>query len=378
MKAVLTGDWHLEAGWHLGNADPELGSTRMADARRILTEITAEEADVLVFLGDMARTATPKPTAYRIAQDALRAAAAPNVLMLVGNHDYTGEATSCVHVTAKALRRAKVADGPLLTTPAGLQIGVLPWTPPARMFDAAPHDPGEMNRLVAKGLVEVAQGLAAKLDRSKPSLLVGHWLLAGGDLQTGVSVIEAGEPLVDAALLEAQGWDAVIFGHNHRHQQVGDRCFHCGPPLRGGFSEQDLDAGYMVVEWDDGGADVRFVATDDRPLVTLDLDGLPPYAIDAELADAVVRVRITCDEAQAEALHVDSGRALLGFVDELIEAGAFKIVGPQVVVERPERKRSQLTVEAEPERALAEWLDQQGINGSLGARVQAEAQRLWA
>jgi DNA repair exonuclease SbcCD nuclease subunit len=390
MKAVITGDWHLESGYHLGDVDLALGNTRLADAARVLGQIAEEECDVLIFLGDAARTATPKPSAYRVAQDALRAAKAKAVLLIVGNHDYTGEANTCVHVMAEGLSRCRVYTEPKLTVPAGLQVGLLPWSPPSRLFAAAPHDPRRMHQLAADALVGIARGLAAKVDPAKPSLLVGHWLLAGGRLQTGSDVMEAAEPLLPVAELEQGPWDVILFGHNHSHQAVGDRSWHVGPPMRGGFGEQDLATGYMVVEWSAFGdgevasPDVRFVETADRRLLTVDVDvaaflGRGEVEWGEDLDGAVVRLRVACTDAEAHQLHADGQRLLRELVGHAREAGAVKVIGPQVVVERQEReRRSDLTVEVDPSRAFGAWLSQREIDANLKPVVEAEARRIMA
>lgn len=385
MRVVVSGDWHLESGAHLGEVDAALGNTRLADAARALRRISEEEADVLVFLGDAARTATPKPTAYRIAQDALRASNAQAVVLLIGNHDFTGERSTCVHVMAEGLPRCRVYSAAQLTRPAGLQLGVLPWTPPNRLFAAAPHDLRRVNQLAGEALEGVAAGMAAELDPAKPSLLVGHWLLSGGDLQTGASVIETREPIISTEALELQGWDSIIFGHNHRHQQCGSKTWHCGPPMRGGFGEAEIETGYMVVEWDDAGrAESSFVPIDDRRLVTVDLTGGfahpsadAPSCTRGEVEDAIVRVRVTCSESEAELLRAD--RDVEKLVARLRELGAYKVVGPQWNIERAEReKRSNLTVETDPQQALGSWLDGQELDPDLRSRVEAEAKELMA
>ena len=378
MKAILYGDLHLESGAHLGDADPDLGNTRLADARRALSAIAQEEADVLIFLGDAARTATPKPTAYRIAQDALREAKAGAVVLLVGNHDFTGERSTCVHVIAEGLPRCRVFGEPQLTKPAGLQLGVLPWTPSSRLFAAAPHDLRRVHQLAAESLVAITRGMASQLDPAKPSLLVGHWLLSGGQLQTGASVIEAREPVLPAAELELQGWDAIVFGHNHRHQRAGERSWHCGPPLRGGFGEAEIETGYMVVEWDEAGrAHSRFMPIEDRRLLTVDLEGLSWRPPAEDVRDAIVRVRVNCTEREAEEMR--STGAVDALVRHLREAGAAKIVGPQWNIERAAReRRSDLTVDVDPKRALTTWLDAQEIGADLRPLVESEAGRLMA
>lgn len=396
MKVIVTGDWHLESGQHLGDADPEVGNTRLRDAERVLTAICQEPCDVLVFLGDLARTATPGPTAYAIARRALESAVADHIVMLVGNHDFTGEKATCVDVVGGGTRAIVCSEPRLIDVPtdkvenlellgsatSGIQIGVVPWTPPSRLFAAAPHDPRAMNTLAGDALTQVALGLSAGLD-GRPSLLVGHWLLAGGALQQGADVIQAREPLLSATALEAQGWDAIAFGHNHRHQLVGENSWHVGPPMRGGFGEESIETGYMLFEWEEEwearppSPKATFVPVHDRPIWTLDVDPELPDAwspaAPADPAGSIVRVRLSCTEEELAWLQADN--ALEHVVAQLREAGAVKVVGPQITVDRAERaRRSDMTVDTDPFAALGVYLDQNDpANRDL---VEREARRI--
>jgi hypothetical protein len=124
---------------------------------------------------------------------------------------------------------------------------------------------------------------------------------------------------------------------------------------------------------------VRFVPVEDRALITVELDGIGKERPEGhmrldEVDGAIVRVKIRCTEAQAEALHADSSARLRQLVAELKRAGAVKVVGPQMDVQRPERARSELTVDVDPARALTTWLDGQDLADR--GLVEREAQRI--
>lgn len=251
MKVLAFGDLHLEAGGSLGHVHPELGNTRLADARRILGKISEVECDVLIFLGDLGRTPKPGPVAYSIAREAFQKSPADDIVLLHGNHDHGGEVYSCLNVLADGLDGAHVVTTPELLHFGDLQVGCLPWAPPNRLFDKAPHQPRKMSRLVAERLVDVARGLGQQIDPARPSILIGHWLVAGEKLAGGLSVMETREPLVQATDLEASGpWDRILFGHNHLRQRISDNVWSVGPPMRGGFGEEDAPTGYAMVEWE--------------------------------------------------------------------------------------------------------------------------------
>jgi DNA repair exonuclease SbcCD nuclease subunit len=250
VTACVLSDLHLEAGGSLGRPDADLGNTRLADARRILGKIMETPCDVLLFLGDLARGPRPGPVAYSIAAEAFARSPAKRIVLLQGNHDFGGERYSCLHVLADSLPNAEVVTTPKLLDIEGLQVGCLPWTPPNRLFDKAPHQPRKMSRLVAERLVDIARGLSQELDPARPSILIAHWLIAGEKLLSGIPVMETREPLIPAADLEAStDFDLAIAGHNHRRQVLSETIFCLGPPMRGGWGEQDAETGFGVVTW---------------------------------------------------------------------------------------------------------------------------------
>jgi DNA repair exonuclease SbcCD nuclease subunit len=385
VRAIVFSDVHLESGGHLGGVDTDYENTRLRDAERILGEIVAAPHDVLIFGGDMGRTAAPRPVAYRILQRALAASAAPTILVM-GNHDWTGSrAHTGLHVVAEGLPNAKVATTPVIVDAGELQVGVIPWTPPTRLFDAARHSPSEMHRAVSERLVGVSHALAKKLDPGRPSLLVLHWMLSGGTLATGTSVLEVGEPVVPVDDLEGGGWDAIIAGHNHVMQQVGSRSWHTGPPLRTGFGETDVPTGYLAVDWADGEAvvgaeaEVTHVPTTDRRLVRLSEDHLTAdwhLMPSVNVRDAVVKIKLAVSEEQARVLNADGQRVQRDLKAALRERGASKVIGPELSVERTRRVRSDLALDVDPAKALDEWIAGQEINDKLAGRVRRGAKEV--
>lgn len=384
MRAVLTGDWHLESGAHLGHADAELGSSRLRDAHRILIgQIAEEECDVLVFLGDLARTARPGPVAYSIAQLAMRKAKAKKVVLIGGNHDASGEARTCVHVVGSQAANSMVLDKPGVYEVEGIQIGALPWTVPHRLFEQAPNNPRKMHQIVAQKLLDVARGMGAQLDPERPALMVGHWLIAGEKLASGADVMGLREPILNVDDLEGSGpWDAIIFGHNHVHQQVGDHTWSCGPPLRGGFGEEQIETGYMTVEWGEGDPQVKFVETNDRKLltITLDVPRLITEGVSAipttDVKGAVIRLRGACTEQESRRLNADDRRLIKAVISGLISRGASKVIGPQLKIERERRVRSELSAETDPMTALDRYLDTNEVEDALRPEVKKHAQRI--
>jgi len=378
MRAVIFSDIHLESGGHLGSVDADYENTRLRDAEAVLDEIVATPHDAMLCLGDIGRTAAPRPVAYRILQRALAKTQAPTVLVM-GNHDWTGSREHTgLHVVADGLPNAVVVTKPMVVQAGPLQVGVIPWTPPTRLFDAARHDPRAMHHEVAKRLVGAAHLLGKKVDPERPSILVLHWLLGGGALASGSSVIEANEPIVPVDELEVGPWDAIVAGHNHVMQHLGERSWHTGPPLRTGFGESEHPTGFLLAEWlaMDEMCTVTHVPTNDRRLVRLTADDLtvdwmPGAAVDVD--GAIVRITLKVDEAQANVLNANGQAAIRLLKAKLTEMGAVKIVGPQMDVQRERRARSDLAVDTDPSKALDAWLDTQEIAGDLREQVLTAA-----
>ena len=382
-RVLLTGDWHLDDGANLGEPDSDLGSTRVKDAIAVLDAIAAVQCDVLVFLGDLARGPVARPNILRIAQEALASSPAAHIALVEGNHDFTGERSNSLDVVAHALPNAQVVHHAELLDLGELQLGALPWAPPQRLYTQAGGDRDRAHALVADRLADMARGMAAKLD-ARPSLLVGHWMLSGSNLASGADLLRVHEPLVSVDDLEASGpWGAIVFGHNHLRQRLGERTWVCGPPLRHSFGEAHLEVGYLAVDIDADAAHVSEVDLPDRRLVTVTVDvgrfldsgeaGLP------DVADAVVRLVGSCDEAQAQRLAADNGQLQSELIDACYMAGATKVIGPRLDVRRAERSRSDLQVDTDPEQALAEYLARRDdVDEDLAAEVMAHARRIMA
>jgi DNA repair exonuclease SbcCD nuclease subunit len=375
-SAVVFSDLHLESGSQLGWPDTEVGNTRIRDAQAVLEQIANEECDVLIFGGDAGRTARLGPTSYRVLQDALAASKAKYRLLVVGNHDWHPEANNALHVLEASVDRTVLLDRPRLVKAGGIQIGALPWMPPNKLFEKAKHSPREMNRLMADRLLALTRGLATKLNPHEPSLLVGHWLVSRSILPVKQSILEIQEPVLSSDDLRGCGpWDFFCFGHNHTHAKVDSNVWVVGSPMRTSFNEEGHTTGYLRLEWVPTDSNpnphewlkTEYVETTDRKLMTVEVEGgaIPP---DPAYTDAVVRVRATINEGEGF-----DGRRI---VEQLYDAGAHKVVGPQVTVHRTEQQRSDMTPEMEPQEALTRWLDAQGIDGRLRERALAEAERV--
>ena len=384
MRVVAVSDVHLDTGGALGDPDVELGSTRVADAARAFEVACREPCDVLVFAGDLGEGPAPHPNTLVLAQRALEQSPAAHIVLVLGNHDHSAERHHVLDVLAAGLRRdgrvVSVCAEPTVIDCAGLQVGVLPWAPPQRLYDTSASKKDAHVR-AADALADISRGLAADLDRARPSLLVCHWLLSGGALASGEDVLTATEPVLRCDELEAAGWGAVIAGHNHARGQCGERSWVIGSPIRSSFGEERLTPGYMTLDYQpDGLVDVAYVDVPDRPMLTFELNvpgvlaGEDPLGGDPStlLDGAIVRVRGQCTEAEARELSAQGAAAEIR--EALMDAGAVKVIGPQLKVSRERRERSELTVQATPAAALEDWLSRQdGLAAPLATAAREHA-----
>lgn len=376
MRGIVFTDLHLEAGGHLGSVDADYESSRLRDAERILGEILAVDHDFVIFGGDMARTATPRPVAYQVLQRALQTTSKP-VLLMLGNHDWNGSRFTCLHAAAEGLLHVNVVTRPKVVKVGRMQIGLLPWTPPNRLFDAARHDPRAMNAAVAERLVGAAHALGRQTNADEPSILVGHWMLRESSAGS-VSALDLPEPLVPVDDLESGPWDAILFGHNHVHQKLGTRTWHIGPPMRTSFGESDHQTGWVQVALHEDGTDdvtVTLVPTDDVRVVRWDVAAEevfkdPPRP---KCKGAIVRAKISGDEEDVRALVAQQYVATLK--DDLLADGAVRVM-VQMDVRRERRVRSDLSVDTSPDTALARWLEANEVAEGLRGQVQAVANEI--
>ena len=378
-RVVIFGDPHLDSGYNLGDPDEAWGNSRLLDARAVLAHICSTPCDLLVFLGDLAANPAPGPAALSVMQEALSQSPANAIALVMGNHDHNGLARSCLDVVAAGLPQdTHVFHHAELVTLAGVQVGALPWAPPQRFFaDADSTTAG--NQRVADALEDLSRGLAMQLNPDLPSLLGVHWFLTGSQMASGAAVMSHNDPLLSVAEVEASGpWGLVVGGHNHKAQQVGERSWVCGSPMRDSFGEEDLDPGFLVVDFDADGVRVERKVTPDRPLRTIRLEPEPLIAGDdpdlSAVDGAVVRLVGQSTEAQARKLVAADTNARL--IDACVMAGAVKIVGPRWDVKRERRARSDLSVDSNPKTALAWWLYDQDLAPSLRDAVLDEAHRI--
>jgi hypothetical protein len=367
-RLLITTDWHVDAGAHLGVPDPLLGSTRLPENRatiaRLIQVAYEQGARGHLILGDVFRTPTPGPAALREV-GSLTGLLMPS-LVLMGNHDWLPGPVAPDIVSDGAHRT------PFLTEFIdGIQVGMLPWQPIGEILrgheDIRGLSATERHALAARSLVQDAADLAERLDPSRPSVLAVHWFLSGTKLPTGTPVIECREPVLDTLALEAQGWGLITAGHNHRRQSAGERSWVVGPPCRTGYGEAGVPVGGLLADLGAAVPDVRFIESEDRPMLCLtatSLDEARALCAADVPPRAIVRLRMEVPEPDAlQAQQIMD--AITGDLDRdgvLVESAAVRAT-------RSVRTRSDVTLDSTPESALARWLGQQQLADGQGDRL---------
>ncbi|HMO58334.1 MAG TPA: exonuclease SbcCD subunit D [Roseiflexaceae bacterium] len=382
MKLLHLADLHIGME-NYSRTDPATGmNTRLLDYLARLDEAIAigqeSDVDAVLIAGDIYKNRTPNPThqrefARRI--HALRSTGVP-VVILTGNHDVSpaaGRAHSIEIFDTLAVEGVLIVDRPRLLrldTRAGiLQIIALPWV--------TRHNLLAKEELQLKALVEIEAMLldridrflrqaAEDLDRSLPTVLMAHASIDGATLGAERQVLLGKDLVLSRSMVAQPGVDYVALGHIHRHQSLGEH-----PPIvypgsieRIDFGEEHEAKGCVIVDIEPGQARWQFFPLAARPFLTIDVDvrgaSDPAERITRAIArhalsDAVVRMRIEADTAQANALST------LDIQRQIETAGAHYVAAVAIEIERPARPRlgtaaDELLEGLTPRRALELYL----------------------
>lgn len=312
VRLLHFADLHLGVD-NYGRLDPTTGvHSRLDDFVRTLSFVfdTAIEEGVhlVVFTGDVYKTASPSPTVQReFARQLsrLREAGTP-IVLIVGNHDSPaafGRATSVDVFQALDLPDTHVVRAPRLLhlcTPGGpVQVAGLPW--PSRHYLRTREEYSCLGQEeISARIQQICEAriteFADELEPDIPAVLAAHITAAEAVYSGSERTATIGrDPALLTSALAHPAFDYVALGHVHRHQDLN-----CGrqPPVvypgsieRIDFGEERDDKGFCLVDLPPRrgeGAAYRFVPTPARPFVTVTV---PDEAVGdgaADLTDAVV------------------------------------------------------------------------------------------
>jgi exonuclease SbcD len=149
------------------------------------------------------------------------------------------------------------------------------------------------------------------------------------------------EVILPPSLTRNRAFDYVALGHIHKHQVLNEQppVIYSGSIERIDFGEEREDKGFVVAEVERGRASWKFVKTDARPFVTVEVDVRSDdptvevlEAIAArQIEDAVVRIIVRTVAEKEPLINEDEIRRAL--------AGAFHIAAIVKDVERKVRLR---------------------------------------
>jgi DNA repair protein SbcD/Mre11 len=337
MPSVLfLGDSHFDEGSRFDECIAV--HDRIADIAR------DNSVDLVVHCGDvfegprtasLAERAAFRAWAQRITETA-------TLVVIRGNHDPRGELAEMAKFLPDfhAIEEAEVLYLPYGREGRTIALAGIAWPNRAQLLASAPsRTDGEAS--LAEALRSLFLGMRTELDAHQgPKFAAAHAMVRG-------SLTSAGQPLVgcdvengaeDLALL---GVELVVLGHIHKGQsfEVGDtEIIYTGSPRRTAFGEVEEKDVILAVFADDGALLRRlWIPTGARPMVLIEgtLGGGEVGSF--VVADADVRIRITCDAGQQiEAEQVARAGAFL-----CMEGGAHSVkteivVRPETTARAPE------------------------------------------
>lgn len=376
---VVFGDAHFGAG-----ADYCQPGVRLQDQTAALDQVVDVAidciADAVLFAGDAFEGPLVTPEQYDAFRRPLRRLAERGIPVVGisgnGRHDAAMRSVNALEVMSEVL---DVHREPGVVKLGRTYVALLPWASTARLVAA--HNGGDRdatNSEAGELLIEIARGLYARIPAGEPSLLLGHWSLAGAHLPNGLPVDDLREPVIETGELEAIGFDLCVFGHIHVPGPVSDKTFYTGPLATTSFGEAGVEHGCWRIDLhpEQPGRllhEISFVPLEERPFVTIDADlttgaheqlGLGETdAIAAAIAphlpldEAVVRVRYRATEEQARRINWPKLRELLD--------DCHKIYDIQADIVRADRARVEALNDAEisPLEAVDLWLEAEEITG---------------
>ncbi|MDR1572388.1 MAG: AAA family ATPase [Clostridiales Family XIII bacterium] len=351
MRILHTADIHLgdlagpvRDGKNARRQDTLGCMAAIADAAK-LEAAMGRPLDVAIIAGDLFnRSRVWADTALEDITDAIDGLIRPlcraceHVVLLFGteNHD-NPRAFDVIAQTTRDEQNLHIFTKPdVRTLTAGdgeIQILALPGFDRGRLRAFMPGADKDAENQNATAIVNgILLGLSAKLDKSQPSVLVGHYTVAGSEAGSGQTFLAGQDVVLLPQTIDAAGVTLATLGHIHKPQRLDCRtpAFYCGSPNQLTFNDEPYSHGFYIHSINPGSGEV---ASDWRPtperrhftmscgegdvaefLQTGRTGPLPDRA-----AGAIVRVRYRAGAEQDKALN----KAALQ--KHLLDSGAFHV-----------------------------------------------------
>jgi DNA repair protein SbcD/Mre11 len=210
--------------------------------------------------------------AFRRPLARLREAGIP-MLMIRGNHDGAVRPVDALDVFHE-YPGLTVSQRPELIPFGGAKVVTLPWVSPKHLVAASN---GASRENVYEAASEMLVGIARDLlnlavrdyrEEADPIILLLHWSVSGASLPTGLPVDQLHDVILPWTDLDALGFDAVVCGHIHKPQILGNGVFYCGSPQQLNHGEANDEHGVWLIE--PGQLDETFLPIESPRFVTLE------------------------------------------------------------------------------------------------------------
>lgn len=384
MRILHFADVHIGVESY-GTTDPSTGlSARLMDFLATFDEVVDyaldNAVDLVLFAGDAYKSRDPSQThqrefARRIAR---MAEGGLPVFLLLGNHDIphiASRATALDIFPTLSVPNVTIGDRLdtyVVQTAAGpVQIVALPWIRRSAFLareETRSLTIDQINRQLQERVTSLVAWQIESLDPAVPALLTAHVSLNTARTSSEQSMLLGHDPVLMQSALARPELDYVALGHIHRHQvlSINPHVVYPGSLERIDFGEENDEKGFCVIELDPDApqgermVDFRFLPVEARRFLTIevkvDADEDPTQeAIRAigrrDVADAIVRVRITMPQEVEAQLRENDVRAALS------EAHYVAPIVREVTRERRTRLGAATVEGLSPQEALRLYLD---------------------
>lgn len=348
MKILHTADIHLG---DLNGPVRDGKNARRQDTldcmRAVVDAARGQQPHVTIIAGDLFnRSRVWADTALEDITDAIDILLRPlcrvseQVVLLFGteNHD-NPRAFEVIAQTTKDEANLHILTQPdvytLGTSDGEVQILALPGYDKGRLRAFMPDADKEMENRNATALInDVLLGLSMKLDKTKPSILVAHYTVAGSEADNGSTFLAGQDVVLLPQTIDATGVTLATLGHIHKPQRINCNtpAYYCGSINQLTFNDENDEHGFWMYDiGPDGFVESGFSLTPERKHFTLRMTERDIAAFlktgkidwtllgDVPITDTITRVRYHASAEQDKALN----KAELQ--KQLLAAGAFHI-----------------------------------------------------
>lgn len=260
MRVACFGDCHI--GSYGKKLDEGTGlNARLLDTVQSLTWVIADAnergVDDILCAGDVFRNSRPTPTELVMASNALRASAAP-IVMIPGNHDLPRGVRE--HSAVEPIGR----DGNVISTPwlfsrQGYDLATLPYPNRAQLAASLPGyadlSPDEADAVISDHLSTILRGFAAQMDPDRPTILLGHISIDAAEAGAERGIM-AGRDITIPLTAIPEEFSFAVFGHIHKAQDFGHlgrpNVLYTGSTERIDFGEEEEEKSYVILDLEAG------------------------------------------------------------------------------------------------------------------------------